>query len=340
MTLYLSNRDGDGKTSEEGHYRLQTQILTNDVLGSSSLQVTQNSPVGMSVLVGTGDFKIYTGANYSYTGWNSSVATVTISTSDPANPRITTIVLYVDKSATTSPSPPNNPGIIKLKSVDGTPSAVPVAPNGTTIQSSVGSGNPYIILANVTVPAAATTIVTANISDQRQLLRITDNLVVTNSIQDGAVTSGKISTGGVATINIADSAITTTKIADSNVTTVKLANNAVTAAKIETQQSWQTLGLVNSWVVFSTEYNDPQYMKDSLGFVHVRGLVKSGTTGLIATLPAGYRPARRNIWATASNNLFGRLDVLANGQIIAGGAGGPYSASWFSLDVIYFKAEG
>ena len=65
MTLYLSNRDGNGKTSEEGHYKFQTAVWTGSVLGSSALAVTQNSPLGMSVLVAPGQFKIDTTSDYS-----------------------------------------------------------------------------------------------------------------------------------------------------------------------------------------------------------------------------------------------------------------------------------
>lgn len=116
MTLYLSNRDGVGGTSltnEEGHYRFQTQSWTgNIVMGSGDeLAVTQNSPLGMSVLIGTGDFKIDT-TGYSYTGWNSASLVATVSTANPSNPRKDAVVLYVDKSENT-PGTANNPGIIK-----------------------------------------------------------------------------------------------------------------------------------------------------------------------------------------------------------------------------------
>lgn len=180
MTLFLSNRDGNGKTSEEGHYRLQTQILSGDVLQSDSMKVLQNSPTGMSVLVSPGDFKIDAG-NYSYTGWNTANIAVTITTADAANPRITSIVAYVDKSAGTSASPPNNPGIIKVAAVNGTPLAVPVAPNDTAIKAAIGSSNPYIILANVRVNAAATTIVTANITDVRKFIGISTQVLNSSS---------------------------------------------------------------------------------------------------------------------------------------------------------------
>lgn len=214
MPIYLSNRDGDGMTNEEGHYRFPSQLFDGAVAGAADVQVTENSPLGMSVLILTGDFKIDTGSGYAYMGWNSANAAVTIATADPANPRIDAIVLYVDKGAATSASPPNNPGIIKALAVAGTPGGVPVAPNNTAIQSAVGAGNPFIKLAEVRVNAAVTQITNANITDTRVQLTLPTLFVGTSSIQDGA--------------------ITTAKIADSNVTTAKLADGSVTYAKMST----------------------------------------------------------------------------------------------------------
>lgn len=224
MTIYLSNRDGNGKTNEEGHYKLQTAVWSGNVLGSTALQVTQNSPLGMSVLVAVGQYKIDT-TDYSYTGWNNASAPVTISTADPANPRITSIVLYVDKGAATSASPPNNPGITKLIAVNGTPSAVPSAPSAGTIQTAVGAGNPYIVLANVTVAAAATQVINANISDQRTQISLSSNLVASSSIIDSSVTTSKINNLAVTTGKIDNLAVTTGKIADAAVDETKWRNN-------------------------------------------------------------------------------------------------------------------
>lgn len=236
MTLYISNRDGNGKTDERGHYKFPAVAFSGEVV-MPGLAVTQNSPTGMSVLIATGDYRIPT-SDYAYTGWNTASVPITITTSDPANPRIDTIVLYVDKSSSTSASPPNNPGIAKAKVVNGTPNAIPTAPNGTTIQSSVGAGNPYIILADVRVNAAVTSILNANITDRRTRATVAADFVTTTSILDQAVTSAKIANAtivsadiaasGVATSNIADANVTTAKIADANVTTAKIANGAVT----------------------------------------------------------------------------------------------------------------
>lgn len=208
MTLYLSNRDGVGGTSltnEEGHYRFQTQSWTgNIVMGSGDeLAVTQNSPLGMSVLIGTGDFKIDT-TGYSYTGWNSASLVATVSTANPSNPRKDAVVLYVDKSENT-PGTANNPGIIKQMVVAGTPAGSPVAPDDTAISTAVGAGNPYIRLADVTVGTGVTQITNANIASTRVL----------------------------AAPKLPANSVTTTAIADSNVTTAKIANASVTAAKID-----------------------------------------------------------------------------------------------------------
>ena len=221
MTLYLSNRDGNGKTSEEGHYKFQTAVWAGSVLGSTALQVSQNSPTGMSVLIAPGQFKIDTSNDYAYTGWNTANYALTITTADPANPRITTVVAYVDKGASTSASPPNNPGIVKFMAVNGTPTASPGAPSGVTIQSAVGASNPYIILADITVPTGATEVVNANISDQRAQVTLGTNLVATSSILDGAISSPKL----------ADLAVTTSKLANLSVTSAKIADGALDDSK-------------------------------------------------------------------------------------------------------------
>lgn len=302
MTVYLSNRDGNGKTSEEGHYKFQTAVFSGNVLGATALQVKQNSPLGRSVLVSAGQYKIDTSSGYSYTGWNTADEVVAISTADPANPRITTIVVYVDKNASTEASPPNNPGVTKFLAVNGTPGAIPSAPNSTVIQAAVGAGNPYVILANVTVPTAASQIVTANISDQRTQVTLGTGLVGTASIQDGAVTSAKLPDLGVGTAKLADSAVST----------AKLANNSVTAAKIEAQQSWQSPSMVNSWTNYAGGWAVAGYMKDSLGFVTLKGLIANGAGGgaTIFTLPAGYRPLANLIFiGAATNSGIARIDV-------------------------------
>jgi DNA-binding beta-propeller fold protein YncE len=102
------------------------------------------------------------------------------------------------------------------------------------------------------------------------------------------------------------------------------------------QEAWQTPVFENGWVNYSGTYNDAGYFKDSVGVVHLRGLVKNGTIGqTIFTLPVGYRPAARGIFPSVSNSVPGRIDVLPDGRVIplAG------NSVWLSLEGITFRAE-
>lgn len=183
MTIFLSNRDGDGKTSEEGHYKFQTSVWSGNILGQDGLKVTQSTPQSMNVQVAPGQFKIDTEGEYSYTGWNTSNASVSIPTADSANARISIVVVYVDKSAQTDPTPPNNPGIVKLVAISGEPSASPTAPTDATIQSEVGMSNPFIKLAKINVPAGANTILNPYITDIRKMVTLPDSIIKSSKIE-------------------------------------------------------------------------------------------------------------------------------------------------------------
>jgi len=100
------------------------------------------------------------------------------------------------------------------------------------------------------------------------------------------------------------------------------------------QEAWHTPTFQNGWVNFGGPYNSAGYFKDSLGIVHLRGLVKSGSD-TIFTLPTGYRPPKRELQAVQTNpNTIGRIDILADGQVLMYAG----SNSWISLDGITFRA--
>lgn len=65
-----------------------------------------------------------------------------------------------------------------------------------------------------------------------------------------------------------------------------------------TAADWIAPTLVNSWANFGSGYETAAYLKDPLGFVHLKGLITGGTTNTTAfTLPAGYRPGANAIYA-------------------------------------------
>ena len=190
MATFLSNRDG-GKTNEEGHYRFQIKSFTGNV--NNGLLVKQNNPLSMSVLVEAGDARIPY-QEYGYTWWNDGELSVSLNTADPSNPRDDVIVAYVDRGKTANSNVTNNPDIVKIKAVAGSPSANPTPPNNTVIQTSVGAGNPFMILAQVRVGAGVSTISNGNITDRRVFASpvIADGGITTNKIAAKAITAPKI----------------------------------------------------------------------------------------------------------------------------------------------------
>ena len=104
--------------------------------------------------------------------------------------------------------------------------------------------------------------------------------------------------------------------------------------KIDKQENnWITPVLENGWVNFGSGYAEAKYMKDNLGFVHLRGMVKSGTNYVnIFTLPIGFRPSAILNFLVPSNAVAQFLRVYPNGTIV------PVSATneWIDLSGISF----
>jgi len=108
----------------------------------------------------------------------------------------------------------------------------------------------------------------------------------------------------------------------------------------EPEPSWTAATMLNSWVTYSSQFNEAAYMKDSLGFVMLRGLVKNGSApGVVFTLPAGYRPAKDVIFAGISSagaaGLITDVRVLATGDVRTEMA----HNAWLSLEGIRFRVE-
>lgn len=169
MSLATSNRDG-GRTNEAGHLRGVTKGFLGSVL--SGLNVSQRGAgANMSVDVAVGDAIIQRSDNtYGHPAWNDAVYNQPINPADGSNPRRDIVVMYIDYSQTPSTGVANNTnGVVKIKSVPGTAAGSPVDPSNSTIQSSVGSGNPFVKLARVRVAAGATSINNSVIDDLRSM---------------------------------------------------------------------------------------------------------------------------------------------------------------------------
>jgi hypothetical protein len=109
--------------------------------------------------------------------------------------------------------------------------------------------------------------------------------------------------------------------------------------------SWHLVGaggepaFLNSWVNHTVgTYTSCGYRKDNDGFVHLQGLIKSGTVGDGTPpfqLPTGYRPLYSIHLIIVSNSAMGNLRISNDGYVrIQVGNNG-----WVSLDGVIFKAE-
>lgn len=202
MANKVYNMDG-GLHSSAALGALEDAMYGSSVASSSSFVCSAGT--GMNVNISTGDGLISTGTGFARRIGTDAVNTVAISAASTASPRIDSIVAYIDNSVTPTETVLNNTnGILNFKAVTGTAAANPVAPSANTVQSSVGAGNPYMVLYNVRVPANATSLTSATFTDMRNIANIVGN---------------------------AD-------IADNSVTAAKIVNSTITASKI----NWTTIG--------------------------------------------------------------------------------------------------
>lgn len=134
--------------------------------GSDNLKVVASDTPDMEVHVSLGRALITQADGLmAYPVWiHTAPEDVAVASNGSGNPRVDTIVAYIDKSETPDPDVDN---IAKIARVAGTPSASPVAPDATAIQSAIGGANPYIILADVRVNSGATELASDKITDRR-----------------------------------------------------------------------------------------------------------------------------------------------------------------------------
>ena len=95
-------------------------------------------------------------------------------------------------------------------------------------------------------------------------------------------------------------------------------------------------------------YSSPAFMKDTMGFIHLRGLLtttnaSAGTT--VFTLPEGYRPESKKIFGTIGNDAGGyvapRIDIDVDGTVdvnLTTFTPDP-SGEWVSLEGLLFDLK-
>lgn len=101
------------------------------------------------------------------------------------------------------------------------------------------------------------------------------------------------------------------------------------------QEAWITPTLTNGWIQ-KAGFMPIGYMKDELGFVHIRGMVDgtgavSGSTAF--TLPIGYRPLSSTYCIGNGSGVFASVPIATDGTVKITSA----QIGWVSLEGITFK---
>lgn len=172
-----------GLHSAAAYSAFEDALYGSCVANDSSLAVSAGT--GMNVTVAIGNGLISTGTGFARRIATDATNTVSLTAASTANPRIDAVVAYIDNAvAPTTSVVDNTNGVLKFKSVAGSPAATPSAPTAQAIQSSVGAGNPYMVLAYVAVAKNATA--AGTITDVRKIAGST-RLVMSNvDIGEGA----------------------------------------------------------------------------------------------------------------------------------------------------------
>lgn len=146
-------KSGASAIPENDVLQFVTDMLASaGVFDNSGTQFQVSAGTGLAVNVAAGRAYLLAASGNAYPTINDATASVTIGTNSSGNPRIDAIVLYANLTASVNSDASN---VAALMDVQGTPAGSPSAPSASAIQSAVGSGNPYIILAYVNVASGA-----------------------------------------------------------------------------------------------------------------------------------------------------------------------------------------
>jgi hypothetical protein len=103
---------------------------------------------------------------------------------------------------------------------------------------------------------------------------------------------------------------------------------------LKVQQAWQVPTLLNSWVNYGSPFETVGYMKDEFGFVHLKGIVSTGSSDTVLfTLPVGYRTSLFQYHPNVLASGTGTVEIQPNGNVKLVVA----SSTLTSIDGITFK---
>lgn len=104
-------------------------------------------------------------------------------------------------------------------------------------------------------------------------------------------------------------------------------------------EPWRNIGATGNpafssgWGNYGSGHTVGSFRKEDNGIIRLKGMVTGTPAGTIFTLPVGYRPATRLLFAIFQNDGAGRIDIFNTG-VVSG-----FVTGWISLDNINFVIE-
>ena len=202
---YLSYRDGGSWTSERGASKLAYKFLQTKsagygyddegcIINGFKVEATGTS---LSVRIGADkadeDSHLFIKyGEYGYIGFMTNEINLSLAGSDQIFPRKSFIVAYVDLSKSYTGSTPvegntEAPDSLLIVEVEGSAEEGAPIPTESQIKAKIGINNPYIILAEISVPANASAIANSQIIDNRFMAALNPDI---NLSPDGSYTAG------------------------------------------------------------------------------------------------------------------------------------------------------
>lgn len=180
QNTFVTNFNADGQasgidlmTDERGHMYPLSKLFDGQVLGGT-MEVQAPTSASMAVKVTSGYAQIKATSNHAdfcYLGWMSADLTLSLAASSQSDSGYSAIIAYIDTAKQYSESATNNPALMVIAEIPGTSVRSATQISTSDITQVIGN-KPYVILAQVYVPAGAQTISSANIIDARQQITL------------------------------------------------------------------------------------------------------------------------------------------------------------------------
>lgn len=179
---------GGGRHSEAALSALLSQLLNGDVARGLNIEPTGSAGLSVRIAAGTGQIRV--SQFHSRMIQSDAAETTTAVPAPTSNPRRNLVVAYIDPTVTPTTSVVDNTnGVFKFAVIQGAEAATPQIPTNTTVTAALGTEN-WIPLGDFRTNVGATSVVLANITDQRRMILVTSDKIDFASFIPGADARG------------------------------------------------------------------------------------------------------------------------------------------------------